>query len=178
MRQSSWGWQSDAPSGEVDLPDNLTTLIQWFGSITIVSYFASSTTEAVKGVEMSVYDEEEMDTVGRSVYADPGGAVAYYYRPIPLPPQVAQTDADLQALPEAVRESLRRVEELTDRVRKEVTSIRATAKKEVAVLLLTAWLMVSMMSLPASGAWQYVPRGWTAPDAGYWGTEQGWTGYA
>ena len=29
-----------------------------------------------------------------------------------------------------------------------------------------------MMSLPASGAWQYVPRGWTAPDAGYWGTEQ------
>lgn len=35
---------------EVDLPDNLTTLIQWFGSITIVSYFASSTTEAVKGV--------------------------------------------------------------------------------------------------------------------------------
>ena len=54
--------------------------------------------------------------------------------PIPLPPQTAQTDADLQALPEAVRESLRRVEELTDRVRKEVTSIRATAKKEVAVL--------------------------------------------
>ena len=64
-----------------------------------------------------------------------GGAVAYYYRPIPLPPQTAQTDADLQAIPEAVRESLRRVEELTDRVRKEVTStIRATAKKEVAVL--------------------------------------------
>ena len=29
-----------------------------------------------------------------------------------------------------------------------------------------------MMSLPASGAWQYVPRGWIAPDAGYWGTEQ------
>lgn len=29
-----------------------------------------------------------------------------------------------------------------------------------------------MMSLPASGAWQYVPRGWTTPDAGYFGTEQ------
>ena len=63
-----------------------------------------------------------------------GGIVAYATRPIPLPPQTAQTDADLQAIPEAVRESLRRVEELTNRVRKEVTSIRATAKKEVAVL--------------------------------------------
>lgn len=63
-----------------------------------------------------------------------GGVVAYMTRPIPLPPQTAQTDADLQAIPEAVRESLRRVEELTDRVRKEVTSIRATAKKEVAAL--------------------------------------------
>ena len=63
-----------------------------------------------------------------------GGAVAYYYRPIPLPPQVAQTDADLQALPEALLESIRRVESISDKVRKEVTSIRATAKKEVAVL--------------------------------------------
>ena len=63
---------------EVDLPDNLTTLIQWFGSITIVSYFASSTTEAVKGVGMSVYDEEEMDTVGRSVYAGPRGDSGVY----------------------------------------------------------------------------------------------------
>ena len=40
----------------------------------------------------------------------------------------------MQAIPEAVRESLKRVEELTDRVRKEVTSIRATAKKEVSAL--------------------------------------------
>ena len=63
-----------------------------------------------------------------------GGAVAYYYRPIPLPPQVAQTDADLQALPEVLLESIRRVENISDKVRKEVTSIRATAKKEMAVL--------------------------------------------
>ena len=26
--------------------------------------------------------------------------------------------------------------------------------------------------MPASAAWQYVPGGWTTPDAGYWGTEQ------
>ena len=45
-------------------------------------------------------------------------------------------------------------------------------RKKYLLCLLTVWLMVSMMSLPASGAWQYVPRGWTAPDAGYWGTEQ------
>lgn len=65
-----------------------------------------------------------------------GGAIAYYYRPIPLPPppQVAQTDAHLQAVPEAIRESLRRVESLTEKVRKEVSGIRATAKKEVAAL--------------------------------------------
>ena len=63
-----------------------------------------------------------------------GGAVAYYYRPIPRPPQVAQTDADLQALPEALLESIRRVESISDKVRKEVTSIRATAKKEVSAL--------------------------------------------
>ena len=66
---------------EVDLPDNLTTLIQWFGSITIVSYFASSTTEAVKGVTAyeSNYTGTEREymentTVNRSVYADPGGS--------------------------------------------------------------------------------------------------------
>ena len=63
-----------------------------------------------------------------------GGIVAYMTRPIPLPPQTAQTDSHMQAIPEAVRESLKRVEELTDRVRKEVTSIRATAKKEITVL--------------------------------------------
>jgi len=63
-----------------------------------------------------------------------GGAVAYYYRPIPLPPQVAQTDADLQALPEALLESIRRVESISDKVRKEVSGIRATAKKEVSAL--------------------------------------------
>ena len=45
-------------------------------------------------------------------------------------------------------------------------------RKKYLLCLLTAWLTVSMMSLPASGAWQYVPRGWIAPDAGYWGTEQ------
>ena len=48
-----------------DLPDNLTALIQWFGSITIVAYFASSTTEAVKGVGVNAYTVEssavEMD---------------------------------------------------------------------------------------------------------------------
>ena len=44
-------------------------------------------------------------------------------------------------------------------------------RKKFLLCLLTAWLMVSMMSLPAS-AWQYVPRGWTTPDAGYFGTEQ------
>ena len=33
-----------------DLPDNLTTLIQWFGGLTILAYYTSSTTEAVKGV--------------------------------------------------------------------------------------------------------------------------------
>jgi len=65
---------------EVDLPDNLTTLIQWFGSITIVSYFASSTTEAVKGVteyesNYSPAEREYMEntTVNRSVYSDPRG---------------------------------------------------------------------------------------------------------
>ena len=63
-----------------------------------------------------------------------GGAVAYYYRPIPLPPQVAQTDADLQALPEVLLESIRRVESISDKVRKEVSGIRATAKKEVSAL--------------------------------------------
>ena len=41
-----------------ELPDNLTALVQWFGSITIVSYFASSTTEAVKGVEAYDYQGE------------------------------------------------------------------------------------------------------------------------
>ena len=70
---------------EVDLPDNLTTLIQWFGSITIVSYFASSTTEAVKGVTAyeSNYSGEEREymensTVNRSVYADPRGGSGVY----------------------------------------------------------------------------------------------------
>ena len=63
-----------------DLPDNLTALIQWFGSITIVAYFASSTTEAVKGVTAyeSNYSGEEREymentTVNRSVYADSRG---------------------------------------------------------------------------------------------------------
>lgn len=37
--------------------------------------------------------------------------------------------------------------------------------------LLTAWLLASMTSLPAS-AWTYVPAGWTATEPGYWGTEQ------
>ena len=55
---------------EVDLPDNLTTLIQWFGSITIVSYFASSTTEAVKGVE--TYDYQGEIDGGGAGFADSG----------------------------------------------------------------------------------------------------------
>ena len=63
-----------------------------------------------------------------------GGIIAYMTRPIPLPPQTDQTDANMQAIPVAMQESLRRVEELTNRVRKEVTSIRATAKKEVSAL--------------------------------------------
>ena len=70
---------------EVDLPDNLTTLIQWFGSITIVSYFASSTTEAVKGVteyesNYSPAEREYMEntTVNRSVYADSRGDNSVY----------------------------------------------------------------------------------------------------
>lgn len=58
-----------------DLPDNLTTLIQWFGGLTILAYYTSSTTEAVKGVG-NYYEPEpddvEMDTAGRSVYADTG----------------------------------------------------------------------------------------------------------
>lgn len=37
--------------------------------------------------------------------------------------------------------------------------------------LLTAWLLASMTSLPAS-AWTYVPAGWTATEPGYWGTER------
>ena len=45
-------------------------------------------------------------------------------------------------------------------------------RKKFLLCLLTAWLTVSMMSLPASAAWQYVPGGWTTPDAGYFGTEQ------
>ena len=61
-----------------DLPDNLTTLIQWFGGLTILAYYTSSTTEAVKGVGSNAYDEEEMDTVGRSVYADPRGDSGVY----------------------------------------------------------------------------------------------------
>lgn len=28
-----------------------------------------------------------------------------------------------------------------------------------------------MTSWPASAEWRYVPRGWTAPESGYWGTE-------
>ena len=61
-----------------DLPDNLTTLIQWFGGLTILAYYTSSTTEAVKGVGSNAYDEEEMDTVGRSVYAGPRGDSGVY----------------------------------------------------------------------------------------------------
>jgi len=57
---------------EIDLPDNLTTLIQWFGSITIVSYFASSTTEAVKGVE--TYDYQGEIDGGGAVTADSGNS--------------------------------------------------------------------------------------------------------
>ena len=45
-------------------------------------------------------------------------------------------------------------------------------RKKFLLCLLTAWLMVLMMSLPASAAWKYVPGGWTTPDAGYFGTEQ------
>ena len=63
-----------------------------------------------------------------------GWIVAYMTHPIPLPPQTAQTDADLQALPEALLESIRRVESISDKVREEVTSIRANAKKEVSAL--------------------------------------------
>ena len=63
-----------------------------------------------------------------------GGVIAYLNYPVSLPPQTQQTDADLQALPEALLESIRRVESISDKVRKEVTSIRATAKKEITVL--------------------------------------------
>lgn len=63
-----------------------------------------------------------------------GGMIAYMNQPVPLPPQSYQTDAAAQAIPEAVRESLRRVESLTEKVRKEVSGIRATAKKEVSAL--------------------------------------------
>lgn len=33
-----------------DLPQNLSRLLEWFGGLTIAAYYASSTTEAVKGV--------------------------------------------------------------------------------------------------------------------------------
>ena len=34
----------------IDLPPNVSSLLQWFGGLTIAAYYASSTTEAVKGV--------------------------------------------------------------------------------------------------------------------------------
>ncbi len=55
-----------------DLPDNLTALVQWFGSITIVSYFASSTTEAVKGVETYDY-QGEIDAGGAGLTGSSSG---------------------------------------------------------------------------------------------------------
>ena len=33
-----------------DVPPNLGVLLQWFASVTLAAYYASSTTEAVKGV--------------------------------------------------------------------------------------------------------------------------------
>lgn len=33
-----------------DLPQNISRLLEWFGGLTIAAYYASSTTEAVKGV--------------------------------------------------------------------------------------------------------------------------------
>jgi len=33
----------------VDLPTNISELLQWFGGVTVAAYFASSTTEAIKG---------------------------------------------------------------------------------------------------------------------------------
>ncbi len=62
-----------------DLPDNLTTLIQWFGGLTILAYYTSSTTEAVKGV--TAYESNytgaereymENDAAGGSDYPDTG----------------------------------------------------------------------------------------------------------
>ena len=32
-----------------DMPPNIKDLLQWFGGITLAAYFATSTTEAVKG---------------------------------------------------------------------------------------------------------------------------------
>ncbi len=34
-----------------DLPQNISRLLEWFGGLTIAAYYASSTTEAVKGVD-------------------------------------------------------------------------------------------------------------------------------
>lgn len=64
-----------------DLPTNITNLLIFFASGTVIAYFASSTTESIKGVtayEANYSQPErecmEMDTVGRSVYADPRGS--------------------------------------------------------------------------------------------------------
>ncbi len=46
------------------------------------------------------------------------------------------------------------------------------SRKRCLRCLLTVLLMVSIMSLPASGAVKYVPKGYVTTEPGYWMTEQ------
>lgn len=56
-----------------DLPQNISRLLEWFGGLTIAAYYASSTTEAVKGVSTASCGTSASgkNTAGSSLSAEP-----------------------------------------------------------------------------------------------------------
>ena len=57
-----------------DLPQNISRLLEWFGGLTIAAYYASSTTEAVKGVgtaQCGISASGGKNTDGSSLSAEP-----------------------------------------------------------------------------------------------------------
>lgn len=61
-----------------DLPQNISRLLEWFGGLTIAAYYASSTTEAVKGVGTAAcgISASGKNTAGLSSSAEPPSSPA------------------------------------------------------------------------------------------------------
>ena len=50
-----------------DIPTNVKDLVQWFAGLVMAAYFASSTTEAVKGVQDTINIKSKKDSASTAV---------------------------------------------------------------------------------------------------------------